>query len=87
MRSAFIKLKEKFPAASESTKGTVVLATVKGDVHDLGKNIVGALLENSGFNLIDPAKDVPAEDIVAAARDNKAAIVGLCADDYHHDRD
>ena len=79
MRSAFIKLKEKFPAASDSTKGTVVLATVKGDVHDLGKNIVGALLENSGFNLIDLGKDVPAEDIVAAARDNKAAIVGLCA--------
>ena len=57
----------------------MVLATVKGDVHDLGKNIVGALLENSGFNLIDLGKDVPAEDIVAAARDNKAAIVGLCA--------
>lgn len=79
MRSAFIVLKEKFPAAAESTKGTVVIATVKGDVHDLGKNIVGALLENSGFNLIDLGKDVPAEDIVAAAKENKAAIVGLCA--------
>lgn len=79
MRSAFVVLKEKFPASGDSTKGTVVLATVKGDVHDLGKNIVGALLENSGFNLIDLGKDVPAEDIVAAAKENKAAIVGLCA--------
>ncbi len=79
MRSAFIVLKEKFPASTDSTKGTVVLATVKGDVHDLGKNIVGALLENSGFNLIDLGKDVPAETIVAAAKENKAAIVGLCA--------
>lgn len=79
MRSAFIKLKEKFPASTDSSKGTVVLATVKGDVHDLGKNIVGALLENSGFKLIDLGKDVPAEKIVEAARDHKAAIVGLCA--------
>ena len=79
MRSAFIVLKEKFPASTDNTKGTVVLATVKGDVHDLGKNIVGALLENSGFNLIDLGKDVPAETIVAAAKENKAAIVGLCA--------
>ena len=63
----------------QPVEGTVVLATVKGDVHDLGKNIVGALLENSGFNLIDLGKDVPAEDIVAAAKENKAAIVGLCA--------
>lgn len=79
MRNAFIKLKEKFPASADSTKGTVVLATVKGDVHDLGKNIVGALLENSGFRLIDLGKDVPAETIVAAAQEHKAAIVGLCA--------
>lgn len=79
MRSAFNFLKEKFPAATDNSKGTVVLATVKGDVHDLGKNIVGALLENSGFKLIDLGKDVPAEEIVASAKEHKAAIVGLCA--------
>lgn len=79
MRSAFITLKKRFPAAAHDAKGTVVLATVKGDVHDLGKNIVGALLENNGFRLVDLGKDVPAEDIVAAARSHKAAIVGLCA--------
>lgn len=79
MRSAFTTLKKHFPAAAASAKGTVVLATVKGDVHDLGKNIVGALLENNGFQLIDLGKDVPAENIVTAAREHKAAIVGLCA--------
>ena len=80
LRSAREQAQEQPPAsAGDTTKGTVVLATVKGDVHDLGKNIVGALLENSGFNLIDLGKDVPAEDIVAAAKENKAAIVGLCA--------
>lgn len=79
MRSAFITLKKRFPAAAHNAKGTVVLATVKGDVHDLGKNIVGALLENNGFRLVDLGKDVPAEEIVAAARSHKAAIVGLCA--------
>lgn len=79
MRSAFNVLKERFPATTDNTKGTVILATVKGDVHDLGKNIVGALLENSGFRLIDLGKDVPAEKIVASAKEHKAAIVGLCA--------
>lgn len=79
MRGAFIHLKEKFPAQEGENKGTVVLATVKGDVHDLGKNIVGALLENSGFKLIDLGKDVPAEEIVRSAIENQADIVGLCA--------
>ena len=79
MRSAFNILKKKYPAKEGEGKGTVVLATVKGDVHDLGKNIVGALLENSGFNLIDLGKDVPAEEIVATAIKNDADIVGLCA--------
>ena len=79
MRGAFIHLKEQFPAQSNKDKGTVVIATVKGDVHDLGKNIVGALLENSGFRLIDLGKDVDAEEIVKAAIENKADIVGLCA--------
>ena len=79
MRAAFNILKEKFPAQDGEGKGTVVLATVKGDVHDLGKNIVGALLENSGFKLIDLGKDVPAEEIVSSAVKNEADIVGLCA--------
>ena len=79
MRTAFDKLKELIPAAATADKGTVVIATVKGDVHDLGKNITGALLANSGFKLVDLGKDVPSEDIVRAAIENDADIVGLCA--------
>lgn len=79
MRAAFLKIKEILPAQNMQNKGTVVIATVKGDVHDLGKNIVAALLENNGFKLIDLGKDVDAETIVRTALENDADIVGLCA--------
>lgn len=80
MRRAFDKLKEILPAAADSAKlGTFVIATVKGDIHDLGKNIVAALLENSGFKVVDLGKDVEADAIVAAALAHEADIVGLCA--------
>ena len=79
MRTAFDKLKELLPAADTKSEGTFVIATVKGDIHDLGKNITGALLANSGFNLIDLGKDVDSEKIVRAAIENNADIVGLCA--------
>ena len=57
----------------------VILATVKGDVHDIGKNIVRALLENYGFTVIDLGRDVPPEKIVEAVRVNGAQLVGLSA--------
>lgn len=79
MRAAFITIKEVLPAHTITSLGTVVLATVKGDIHDLGKNIVAALLENSGFTVIDLGKDVPAETIVEAAHVHHADIIGLCA--------
>ncbi len=79
MKIAFDKLKEILPAENSKTDGTFVIATVKGDVHDLGKNIVGALIANSGFKLIDLGKDVDSEKIVRAALENDADIVGLCA--------
>ena len=79
MRAAFNKLKEILPAENTATNGTFVIATVKGDVHDLGKNITGALLANSGFKLIDLGKDVDSAEIVRAALENDADIVGLCA--------
>jgi len=79
MRTAFNKIKELLPAQKAAAQGTVVMATVKGDVHDLGKNIVAALMANSGFKLIDLGKDVDAESIVRAAIENNADIVGLCA--------
>lgn len=79
MRLAFDELKKNFPAQETKTQGTFVIATVKGDVHDLGKNIVGALIANSGFKLIDLGKDVDSEKIVRAAIEHDADIVGLCA--------
>lgn len=79
MRSAFITIKELLPAHSVKSRGTVVIATVKGDIHDLGKNIVAALMENNGFTVIDLGKDVADAAIVDAAIQYKADIVGLCA--------
>lgn len=79
MKLAFDELKKNFPARETSTQGTFVIATVKGDVHDLGKNIVGALVSNSGFKLVDLGKDVDAAEIVRAAIEHDADIVGLCA--------
>ncbi|MDI1448711.1 homocysteine S-methyltransferase family protein [Polyangium sp. 6x1] len=60
-------------------KGTVILATVKGDIHDIGKNIVGLMLRNFGFDVHDLGRNVPLEDILAAAREHKAQIIGLSA--------
>ncbi len=61
------------------SKGTVVLATVKGDVHDIGKNIVKVLLDNYGYTVVDLGKDVPPEQVVRAAREHSAPLVGLSA--------
>ncbi len=79
MKLAFDELKKLLPARETSTQGTFVIATVKGDVHDLGKNIVGALVSNSGFKLVDLGKDVDSAEIVRAAIEHDADIVGLCA--------
>nr|MCR5751105.1 cobalamin-dependent protein [Kiritimatiellia bacterium] len=62
-----------------AVKGRIVLATVKGDIHDIGKNICRALLENYGFKVIDLGRDVPPEKVVEAARREKARLVGLSA--------
>jgi 5-methyltetrahydrofolate--homocysteine methyltransferase len=59
--------------------GKVIMATVKGDIHDIGKNIVCALLRANGFEVIDLGRDVAAKDIVQAAVDNEADIIGLSA--------
>ncbi len=64
---------------SKADKGVVVIATVKGDVHDIGKNILRLLLENYGFGVIDLGKDVSPETIVEATLESKAALVGLSA--------
>ena len=63
----------------EEKKGTVILATVKGDIHDIGKNIVRVLLENYGYEVIDLGKDVEPEKIVNTAVEKQVALVGLSA--------
>jgi len=79
MQAAFNTIKEIIPASESLDKGTVIVATVKGDIHDLGKNIVAALLENNGYKIVDLGKDVDPEVIVQAIKDNKAALVGICS--------
>lgn len=64
---------------TKENKKCVVLATVKGDIHDIGKNIVGLMLKNYGFKVIDLGKDVDAEEIVDTAKKEKADIIGLSA--------
>ncbi|WP_437228912.1 methionine synthase [Planctomicrobium sp. SH661] len=63
--------------STKSTRGTIVLATVKGDVHDIGKNIVGVVLRCNNFEVIDLGVMVPCEKILAAAREHQADIIGL----------
>lgn len=63
----------------DSTLPTIVIATVKGDIHDIGKNLVALMLKNHGFSVIDLGKDVPREDIIRAARENHAKIIALSA--------
>lgn len=58
---------------------SIVIATVEGDVHDIGKNLVALMLRNYGYNVTDLGKDVPAETIIQAAIDKHAQIVGLSA--------
>ena len=80
-QSAFEEIKTaiaKKGAASES-KGRIVIATVKGDVHDIGKNIVKVILENYGFEVIDLGRDVPVETVVNTVREKNVHLVGLSA--------
>jgi len=70
---------EKDSGNTGMNKGTIVIATVRGDVHDIGKNIVAMLLRNYGFNVIDLGKDVEASRIIDAAKANNADIIALSA--------
>ena len=68
---------EKEKTGATQGKGRIVMATVKGDVHDIGKNIVGVVLQCNGFEVIDLGVMVPWQDILAAANDNRADMIGL----------
>ncbi len=75
---AFDAVKAAMPAG-ESKKGRIIVATVKGDIHDIGKNIVKTLLENYGYEVIDLGKDVAPKEVVEAAKTSGAPLVGLSA--------
>lgn len=68
---------EKQPGDADNTNGTIVMATVKGDVHDIGKNIVGVVLQCNNYTVIDLGVMVPAEKILNAAKEHDADIIGL----------
>lgn len=65
--------------AAKAKKGTIIMATVKGDIHDLGKNICCMMLKNFGFDVIDIGKNVSCEEILGAAKEHSADIIGLSA--------
>lgn len=79
MQAAFARLKEEMNQGSFATAGKILMATVEGDIHDIGKNIVCTLLENHGFEVIDLGKNVPAARIIQEARERKVDAVGLSA--------
>ncbi len=76
---AFEAVKAKMGDSKQESKGKIVLATVKGDIHDIGKNIVKVLLENYGFEVIDLGKDVAPERVLEAVKEHKCSLVGLSA--------
>ena len=78
-KAAFEVVKEAMKGEDQQTKGKIILATVKGDIHDIGKNIVKVLLENYAYQVLDLGKDVPPEVIVDTAIREDIKVVGLSA--------
>ncbi len=80
-KAAFEIVREVLQASGsrQEKKGDIILATVKGDIHDIGKNIVKVLLENYGYEVLDLGKDVPPEKIVDLAVERRVKLVGLSA--------
>jgi 5-methyltetrahydrofolate--homocysteine methyltransferase len=77
MKAGLVPLEPLLTKTDIQGKGTVVLATVKGDIHDLGKNLVGMMLRSSGYEVIDLGSNVAPQRIVEAVRNHRAKVVGL----------
>jgi methylmalonyl-CoA mutase cobalamin-binding domain/chain len=77
MKEGLEVLEPHLKAGETGGKGTVVLCTVKGDIHDIGKNLVATMLSSSGFTVVDLGTDVPESAIVEAVRSNNAQAIGL----------
>jgi 5-methyltetrahydrofolate--homocysteine methyltransferase len=79
MQAGLKVLKPHLTVESASSKGTVVIGTVKGDLHDIGKNLVAMMMEGAGFTVVDLGVDVAPEGFLEAARQHKAKVVALSA--------
>ncbi len=79
MQEGLALIKPLLLAQQSGGKGTVVIGAVKGDLHDIGKNLVALMLEGAGFNVVDLGTDVTPEAFVAAAREHDADIIGMSA--------
>jgi 5-methyltetrahydrofolate--homocysteine methyltransferase len=77
MKEGLVPLEPHLAASKGQGNGTVVLATVQGDIHEIGKNLVGTMLRAAGFEVVDVGVDVPAARIAEAVRAHQADIVGL----------
>jgi 5-methyltetrahydrofolate--homocysteine methyltransferase len=79
MHAAMDIIKPMLSASGAKMKGTVIIGTVQGDLHDIGKNLVGMMLEGGGFSVIDVGVDIPAEKFVEEAKKSNAKLIGLSA--------
>ena len=79
MSTSMVHLKPFFASGEAKQKGTFIIGTVEGDLHDIGKNLVGMMVEGSGYKVIDLGVDVSAEQFIEALKENPGAAVGLSA--------
>ena len=77
MKKGVVELEPYLADTNIHNKGTVVLGTVEGDLHDIGKNLVGMMLDSNGFNVVDAGVDVSADSFVSAAKESNADIVAM----------
>ncbi len=79
MSTAMLHLKPHFLSGAAKQKGTFIIGTVLGDLHDIGKNLVSMMVEGSGYKVIDLGTDVGSDKFIAALKDHPGAVVGLSA--------
>lgn len=79
MSTALIHLKPHFLSGAAKQKGTFIIGTVLGDLHDIGKNLVGMMVEGNGYKVVDLGTDVSAEKFIESVKENPEAVVGLSA--------
>lgn len=77
MKNAMALIEPKLAGVDQDYKGNIVIGTVQGDIHDLGKNIVVMLLKGAGYNVIDLGVDVPAEKFIKAVKEHKAPLLAM----------